>query len=113
MIARMLLPKLQEKFGATFVVDNRAGATGTIGAGVVARAAPDGHTLFVSSLGPFVIAPHLMAKVPYNPLKDFDYITVAVQAPNVLVLPSSSPHKKRMCCSSGLTNALFAFGSFT
>ncbi len=93
LIARTLGPKLQEKLGGTFIVDNKAGATGTIGAGLVTRAAPDGHTLFVSSLGPFVIAPHLLAKVPYDALKDFDYITVAVQAPNVLVVPANSPHK--------------------
>lgn len=93
LIARTLAPKLQEKLGGTFIVDNKAGATGTIGAGGVARAAPDGHTLLVSSLGPYVIAPHLLAKVPYDALKDFDYITVAVQAPNVLVVPANSPHK--------------------
>lgn len=91
LIARTLAPKLQEKIGGTFVVDNKAGATGTIGAGIVARSAPDGHTLFVASLGPYVIAPHLLAKVPYDALKDFDYITVAVQAPNVLVVPAASP----------------------
>lgn len=93
LIARTLAPKLQEKLGGTFITDNKAGATGTIGAGFVTRAAPDGHTLFVSSLGPFVIAPHLLAKVPYDALKDFDYISVAVQAPNVLVVPANSPHK--------------------
>jgi len=93
LIARTLAPKLQEKLGATFIVDNKGGATGTIGAGMVAKAAPDGHTILVSSLGPFVIAPHLLAKVPYDALKDFDYITVAVQAPNVLVVPAKSPHK--------------------
>jgi tripartite-type tricarboxylate transporter receptor subunit TctC len=93
LIARTLVPKLQEKLGGTFIVDNKAGATGTIGAGAVTRAAPDGYTFFVSSLGPFVIAPHLLAKVPYDALKDFDYITVAVQAPNVLVVPAASPHK--------------------
>jgi tripartite-type tricarboxylate transporter receptor subunit TctC len=93
LIARTLAPKLQEKFGGSFITDNKAGATGTIGAGVVARAPADGHTLLVSSLGPYVIAPHLLAKVPYDALKDFDYITVAVQAPNVLVVPASSPHK--------------------
>ncbi|MFZ4478251.1 MAG: Bug family tripartite tricarboxylate transporter substrate binding protein [Rhodoferax sp.] len=92
LIARTLMPKLQERLGGTFIVDNKGGATGTIGAGVVAKAAPDGHTLLVSSLGPFVIAPHLLAKVPYDALKDFDYITVAVQAPNVLVVPAKSPH---------------------
>ncbi len=93
LIARTLIPKLQEKLGGTFIVDNKAGATGTIGAGIVTHAAPDGYTLFVSSLGPFVIAPHLLTKVPYDALKDFDYITVAVQAPNVLVVPAKSPHK--------------------
>ncbi len=92
LIARMLAPKLQERLGGNFVVDNRAGATGTIGAGQVARAAPDGHTLLVASLGPYVIAPHLIARVPYDALKDFDYISVAVQAPNVLVVPAASPH---------------------
>ncbi|MGV3725254.1 Bug family tripartite tricarboxylate transporter substrate binding protein [Hydrogenophaga sp.] len=92
LIARTLQPKLQDKFGGTFVVDNKAGATGTIGAAQVVRAAPDGHTLFVSSLGPYVIAPHLI-KVSYDALKDFDYLSVAVQAPNVLVVPAASPHK--------------------
>ena len=93
LIARTLGPKLQERLGGTFITDNKAGATGTIGAGIVTRAPADGHTLFVSSLGPFVIAPHLLAKVPYDALKDFDYITVAVQAPNVLVVPAGSTHK--------------------
>lgn len=93
LIARTLGPKLQEKLGGSFMVDNKAGATGTIGAGVVTKSAPDGHTLLVSSLGPFVIAPHLLAKVPYDALKDFDYISIAVQAPNVLVVPANSAHK--------------------
>ena len=93
LIARTLAPKLQEKLGGSFITDNKAGATGTIGAGAVARTPADGHTFLVTSLGPLVIAPHLLAKVPYDALKDFDYITVAVQAPNVLVVPANSPHK--------------------
>jgi tripartite-type tricarboxylate transporter receptor subunit TctC len=93
MIARTLAPQLQARLGGTFIVENKAGATGTVGAGIVKRAAPDGYTIFVSSLGPFVIAPHLIKGVPYDALKDFDYITVAVQAPNVLVVPANSPHK--------------------
>jgi tripartite-type tricarboxylate transporter receptor subunit TctC len=92
-LARTIAPKLQEKFGQPFVVDNKPGATGTIGATQVKRAAPDGHTLLVTSLGPLVIAPHLIKSVPYEPSKDFDLITVAVQAPNVLVVPASSPFK--------------------
>jgi tripartite-type tricarboxylate transporter receptor subunit TctC len=89
-LARELAAKLTEKFGQTFVVDNRAGATGTIGMGQVKRAQPDGYTLIVSSLGPFVIAPHLLKSVPYDVATDFDLLTVAVQAPNVLVVPASS-----------------------
>ena len=93
MIARTLAPKLQEKLGGSFIVTNQAGAGGTVGATAAKRAAPDGYTVFVSSLGPFVIAPHLIKGVGYDALKDFDCITVAVQAPNVLAVPASSPHK--------------------
>ena len=92
-IARAIGPSLTKAFGQTFIVDNKAGATGTIGAGLVKRAAPDGYTFLVSSLGPFVIAPHLIKSMPYDALKDLDLITVAVQAPNVLVVPENSPHK--------------------
>ena len=93
MIARTLAPKLQEKLGGAFIVQNQAGAGGTVGAAAAKRAAPDGYTVFVSSLGPFVIGPHLVKSPGYDPLKDFDYITVAVQAPNVLAVPANSPHK--------------------
>ena len=92
-IARTLAAKMQERLGQTFVVENKAGATGTIGAAQVKRAAPDGYTLLVTSLGPLVIAPHLIKQVQYDATKDFDFITVAVQAPNVLVVPPTSPHK--------------------
>ncbi|MGM9487867.1 Bug family tripartite tricarboxylate transporter substrate binding protein [Ideonella sp. YS5] len=92
-IARTLAPKLQEKLGGSFIVDNKAGATGTIGAAQVKRAPADGYTLLVSSLGPYVIAPHLIKGVQYDALKDFDLLTVAVQAPNVLVVPAASPFK--------------------
>jgi len=92
-LARVLAPKLQERLGANVIVDNKAGATGTIGSGQVKRAAPDGYTVLVSSLGPFVIAPHLIKGMPYDALKDFDLLTLAVQAPNVLVVPAASALK--------------------
>ena len=92
-IARAIGPSLNKTFGQSFIVDNKAGATGTIGAAAVKRAAPDGYTFLVTSLGPLVIAPHLINGMQYDALKDFDPITVAVQAPNVLVVPASSPHK--------------------
>ena len=92
-IARAIGPSLTKALGQTFIVDNKAGATGTIGAAAVKRAAPDGYTFLVTSLGPLVIAPHLIKGVQYDALKDFDLITVAVQAPNVLVVPNNSAHK--------------------
>ena len=91
MVARAMAVHMGDKLGQNFVVDNRPGATGTLGAGAVKRAAPDGYTLLVSSLGAFVVAPHLLKSVPYDALKDFDYITVPVQAPNVLV---AAPNQK-------------------
>ena len=91
MVARAMAQHMGDKLGQNFVMDNRPGATGTLGAGAVKRAAPDGYTLLVSSLGAFVVAPHLLKSVPYDALKDFDYITVPVQAPNVLV---AAPNQK-------------------
>ncbi|OZI54195.1 Bug family tripartite tricarboxylate transporter substrate binding protein [Bordetella genomosp. 5] len=90
LIARTVGAKLQAKFGASFVTENRPGAGGTVGTAQAKRAAPDGNTILVSSLGPFVIGPHLVKEAGYDPLKDFDYITVAVQAPNVLVVNANS-----------------------
>lgn len=93
LIARTVGAKLQEKLGATFVVENRPGAGGLVGAQAARRAAPDGYTVFVSSLGPFVIGPQLVKDAGYDPLKDFDTVTIAVQAPNLLVVPAGSPYK--------------------
>ena len=101
-IARVIAQKLPEKLGGSFVIDNKAGATGTLGAGIVKRAPADGYTLFISSLGPFVIAPHLIKGVQYDALKDFDPITIAVQAPNVLVVPAASPYKNVADLLAGL-----------
>ncbi|WP_326540057.1 Bug family tripartite tricarboxylate transporter substrate binding protein [Pseudorhodoferax sp.] len=85
MVARAMALQMGNALGQSFIVDNKPGATGTIGAGFVKRAAPDGYTLLVSSLGAFVVTPHLVKSVPYDATKDFDYISVPVQAPNVLV----------------------------
>jgi len=90
-VARAVALSMAEQLGKPFVVENRPGATGTIGAGAVKRAAADGYTLLVASLGPFVVTPHMVKNVPYDAGKDFDYITIPVQAPNVLV---ASPTQK-------------------
>ena len=85
MVARAIAPKLQQQFGQPFVVDNRAGATGAIGATAVKNAAPDGYTILVASIGVYAINPFIQKKLQYDPVKDLDPITVAVRAPNVLV----------------------------
>lgn len=90
-IARVLAQQMQTALGQNFVVDNRPGATGTIGAAQVKRAPADGYTLLFSSLGTFVIAPHLIKNTPYDATKDFDYITIPVQTSNVL---AASPAQK-------------------
>jgi tripartite-type tricarboxylate transporter receptor subunit TctC len=92
-MARAIAPKLQSQWGQGVLVDNKAGATGTIGATFVKRAAPDGYTLFVTSLGPLVIVPYLISNLQYDPAKDFDFLTVGLQSPNVLVVPTNSPYK--------------------
>jgi tripartite-type tricarboxylate transporter receptor subunit TctC len=86
-IARAIGPKITQKLGQPFVVENRPGATGAIGAGMLKRAAPDGYTIMVASIGVYAVNPVLQKSLPYDPSKDFDLLTVAVRAPNVLVAP--------------------------
>lgn len=84
-IARMLAQPLNEKLGQPFVIENRPGATGAIGAAMVKRAPPDGYTIMIASIGVYAVNPFLQKNLPYDPAKDFDLLTVAVRAPNVLV----------------------------
>lgn len=73
-VARTLAQKLTEQIGGPFIVENRPGAAGIVGAELVARAAPDGHTLLASSTE-FAINPGVRAKLPYDPFKDFTHIS--------------------------------------
>jgi tripartite-type tricarboxylate transporter receptor subunit TctC len=82
---RMLAPKLSAAFGRQFIIDNRPGAGGTIGAHEVARAAPDGHTLLVVAT-PHVISAHLYKTLPYDSLKDFAPIAMFGVGPYALVV---------------------------
>ena len=70
LLARLLAPALQAKLGQPVVVDNRAGASGVVGNGAVARAAPDGRTLMIQGV-PFVMNPPLMKSLPYDPSSSF------------------------------------------
>ncbi len=92
-VARILAQKLGEVWGQTVVVDNRPGASGTIGADAVARAAADGYTLLVSSQTSTAVAPSMYAKLPYDPLRDFTVITVIGLTPMILVVHPSLPTK--------------------
>ena len=92
-LARMMTPKMSEKLGQPVVVENKPGATGAIGATQVKRSAPDGYTLLCASIGVWAVNPFLQKNLAYDPAKDFDLMTVAVRAPNVLVVNPSVPAK--------------------
>ena len=91
MVARMLTLKMGEKLGQPFIVENKPGATGAIGATQVKRSAADGYTLLVASIGIFATNPFLQKNLPYDPTKDFDLLTVAVRSPNVLFVNPNLP----------------------
>ncbi len=84
-LARATAAAMQGAIGQPVVVENRPGANGSVAAGLTARAAPDGHTLFVAASGILTINPHLMPNLPYDPVRDFTPLTVAISAPNLLV----------------------------
>lgn len=92
-IARAMANKMTGSLGQTFVVENQPGATGAIGATRVKRAAPDGYTILVASIGVFATNPFLQKGLQYDPMKDFDLMMVAVRAPNVLVANPNVPVK--------------------
>ncbi len=89
--ARILAKRFSETMGQPVVVENRVGAGGNIANEILSRAAPDGHTVLLVSPGPMVVAPHMIAKLPYDPLRDFVPIGMAVAFPNVLVVHASVP----------------------
>ena len=88
--ARLMAQKLSEQMGAQFYVENIAGAGGNIGAGRAAQAPADGYTILVNG-GNHVVNPALYPHVPYDPIKDFDPVTIAVSAPAVLTVHPSLP----------------------
>ena len=90
--ARIVGQKLTEALGQQFVVENRAGATGTIGAEHVARSAPDGYTVLVTASAN-VIVPHMFGKLAYDPLRDFTPVTVVLTSPLLLTVTRSLPAK--------------------
>lgn len=90
-LARLMSRHLETRLGQSFVVENRTGAGGTVGADVVARAAPDGYTFLFTAQGPLVLNPFLMKRLPYNAETAFAPVTVVAEAPNVLVTNQEFP----------------------
>jgi tripartite-type tricarboxylate transporter receptor subunit TctC len=90
-VARAITQEMGRAWGAQVVVDNRAGAGGLIGAEQAARAAPDGYTLLFASASPMTVSPHLAAKPPYHPLRDFTPIVLIGFSPNLIVVHPSLP----------------------
>ncbi|MCM2328773.1 MAG: tripartite tricarboxylate transporter substrate binding protein [Lysobacter sp.] len=92
LMARLVAPKMGEALGQTVVVENKPGASGQIGAGEVARAAPDGYTIMLDASS-FAVNPSLYSKLPYDPAKAFRPLAVLALYPNMLVVTPSFPPK--------------------
>ncbi|MFT4102752.1 MAG: tripartite tricarboxylate transporter substrate binding protein [Burkholderiaceae bacterium] len=90
-VARLIAEKLGKSMGQTIVVDNKAGASGTLGTSAVAKAAPDGHTILLALSTQFVINPFLFKKLPYDPSKDIALVSQVVASPIVLIAHPSVP----------------------
>jgi tripartite-type tricarboxylate transporter receptor subunit TctC len=91
-LARAIAQKLSEAWGKPVVVDNRGGANGTIGSAMVAKAAPDGHTMLMMPIG-LAVNPSLYKDLPYDTLRDFEPVSQLASNPSVLVVHPSVPAK--------------------
>ena len=90
-VARIVFPKLAEQMRQSFIIDNRAGAGGTIGSAVVAQSKPDGYTLLIQTAASHVSNAHIYKKLPYDPLRDFVGITPLARVVAVLTVHPSLP----------------------
>jgi tripartite-type tricarboxylate transporter receptor subunit TctC len=92
-VTRVVAHKLNESWGQTVVVDNRAGAGGNIGADIVAKATPDGYTLLMTSGSIVTANPHMFRKLPYSPEKDLLAVTNVASGPQIVAVNPSFPGK--------------------
>ena len=107
-LARALAPELQRVFGQPFVVDNKPGAGGNNGSAEVAKAAADGYTLLMGTVGTHAINPSLYPKMPYDAAKDFAPVTLVAGVPNVLVMNPAAAQKYGVNSVQDLIKALKA-----
>ena len=91
--ARLIAPKLSERLGQQFLVENKPGAGGTIAADFVAKSAPDGYTLYVGATGAMTISPAVYTKLPYDTLRDFAPISMIADFPLLLTVNAEAPVK--------------------
>jgi tripartite-type tricarboxylate transporter receptor subunit TctC len=95
-LTRQLAEQLQAKLGQPFIVENRTGAGGNIGTMVVAKAAPDGYTISSATVGTLTINEFLFSKLPYDPVKDFAYVTLIWENCNVFVVAAEQNPSKTL-----------------
>ena len=92
-VIRIIAKKIADDGGAQIVIENKTGAGGAIGVVAVKDATPDGYTLLEASSSTHVLNPHMTANIPYDPVKDFQPITMLVKVPTFLTVPASLPVK--------------------
>ncbi len=92
-VARLVAQQLSERLGKSAVVENRAGASGTIGAELVAKSPPDGHVLFLATQTTHAVAPYMLAQIPYDPVKDFAPVALVAQNTLLIVVTPTMPVK--------------------
>jgi tripartite-type tricarboxylate transporter receptor subunit TctC len=92
-LARIVGQRLYEAMGQQVIIDNRPGAGGTIGMEMSARAAPDGYTLVMAHIGTLAVNPALYAKLSYDPVKDFEPVTLLAKIPNMMAVNPALPVK--------------------
>ena len=85
-LARIVGPKLSEAMGQSVIIDNRAGASGTIAADLTAKAPGDGYTVLIGQSTSMAVAPHMYEKLPYDTLKDLKPVTLVAELPNIIVI---------------------------
>jgi tripartite-type tricarboxylate transporter receptor subunit TctC len=90
-VSRIVLPRVSEQMGQSFVIENRSGAGGTIGSAVVAQSKPDGYTLLIQTVASHVSNGHLYSKLPYDPLRDFAGVSPLARVVSVLTVHPSMP----------------------
>lgn len=110
-IGRLVAAPLGEALGTSVVVENRTGASGTLGADLVAKAAPDGLTLAVSHAIPFGFAPGVLPGLPYDPVADFAHLGMLAEAPTVVVVRRDSPHASLPALVEATRRAPVRYGS--